>query len=225
MVKAHFFDILLTKHRTGSAGVIPNCASERSEECWKHVGSFFASRARRFRDLANVTDSFQLWIDAETSSAWQHGGAAFLTGLPRRHSSARNDEYFSAVTLTSFVVQSHGFNCGTGSAGVIPNCASERRHKAKTTLFAVPFFASRARRFRDLSNDTDSSHSWTDPESSSGWQYGDCFVQSLGTRTSFVKFPLRSLCGCRSAALFHYVPCKKHVKRNSLTCFSIQSAI
>ena len=71
MVKAHFFDILLTKHRTGSAGVIPNCASERRHKAKTTLFAvpFFASRARRFRDLANVTDSFQLWIDAETSSA------------------------------------------------------------------------------------------------------------------------------------------------------------
>ena len=42
---------------------------------------------------------------------------------------------------------------------------------------------------------------------------------------SFLGILPLSYYGCRSAALFHYVPCKKHVKRNSLTCFSIQSAI
>ena len=47
--------------------------------------------------------------------------------------------------------RSTGKSCALGTK-VILNCASEQRHKAKTTLFAVPFCASRARQIQDLSD-------------------------------------------------------------------------
>ena len=80
-----------------------------------------------FQHLANVGFLFVTWdrFRNKFGMTWR---AVLLTGLPRRHSSARNDRHFASSTLTFLV------------------------------------------------------------------------VQSSGTKTSFVKFPLGSLCGCRSAA-------------------------
>ena len=58
----------------------------------------------------------------------------------------------AAMVKAHFLTDSLLTKHRTDSVGVIPNCASERRHKAKTTLFAVPFFASRARPFQGLVN-------------------------------------------------------------------------